>query len=249
MSLEFKRERTGRCLQPLAMDLPGGGTPKTPLAWGWQKSFSQTTRGCSARRVSDLVKSRTGASSHPSRLPPAMSRIPQPSSARSTPSSPRKTPSKPSVVTTRGKPPPSPTPTPTRGTPTLRPQASSKSLRSTTPTRATGASRPATLGRRAVPPFSQDDAPPVPKTPTLSVREQIALKRAEAQKVMKERVQNGGVGVGDEFQGLEAASPTKEREDILDLGRWSVKETIERGRSTGELISFYSCMLARHSVS
>ena len=83
----------------------------------------------------------------------------------------------------------------------------------------------------------KDDPPPLPKTPTLSVREQIALKRAEMQKVTKEKTENGGEGVsspGDEFVGLEDASPTKEKEDMVDLGRWSIKETIERARSTGE---------------
>ncbi|TCD62485.1 hypothetical protein EIP91_006806 [Steccherinum ochraceum] len=160
-----------------------------------------------------------------------MSRIPQPSSSRSTPSSPRKTPSKPPLGTPRVRPPPSPSPTPSRATPTLRPQASAKNLRSTTPTRTTGPPRPATLGRTSRPPVIKDEPPPLPKTPSLSVREQIALKRAEVQKAMKEKVQNGTDA--EEFQGLEDASPLKEKEDILDLGRWSVKETIERARSTG----------------
>lgn len=72
----------------------------------------------------------------------------------------------------------------------------------------------------------------MPKLPALSVREQIALKRAEVQKAMKEKTQNNGIN--EDFQGLEDASPIKEVEDIVDLGRWSVKETIERARSSGE---------------
>ncbi|KAH8092621.1 L domain-like protein [Cristinia sonorae] len=161
-----------------------------------------------------------------------MSRIPQPSSSsRSTPSSPKKTPSKLTTGVPRVRPPPSPTPS--RATPSgLRPQASAKNLRATTPTKVTGAPRPATLGRRTQPPVFNDE-PPVPKAPTLSVREQIALKRAAAQKAAKERAQNGGAS--DDFQGLEDASPMKEKEDMFDLGRWSVKETIERARSSGVL--------------
>ena len=72
----------------------------------------------------------------------------------------------------------------------------------------------------------------MPKLPALSVREQIALKRAEVQKAMKEKTQNNSIN--EDFQGLEDASPIKEVEDIVDLGRWSVKETIERARSSGE---------------
>lgn len=161
-----------------------------------------------------------------------MSRIPQPksSTARSTPSSPtKKTPSKPTTGTSRVWPPPSPTPS--RATPTLRPQASAKSLRSTTPTKPSGTPRPATLGRRTQPPVIKDE-PPLPKAPALSVREQIALRRAELQKASKQQAQDSATT--DDFQGLEDASPIKEKEDIIDLGRWSVKETIERARSTGE---------------
>lgn len=39
----------------------------------------------------------------------------------------------------------------------------------------------------------------------------------------------------DNFEGLEDALPdVKQEEENVDLGRWSVKETIERARSTGE---------------
>ncbi|THH21430.1 hypothetical protein EUX98_g8389 [Antrodiella citrinella] len=185
-----------------------------------------------------------------------MSRIPQYSASRSTPStpsSPKKSstsrPTVPGTPTLRVRPPPSPTPgstrgptpttpsrgptpTPTRGTPSLRPQASAKNLRSTTPTKITGKPRAATVGRKTQAPVIKDE-PPVPKLPTLSVREQIALKRAEVQKALKEKAGAGGDAAGDDFQGLEDASPTKDKEDIIDLGRWSVRETIEQGRNTG----------------
>ena len=69
-----------------------------------------------------------------------------------------------------------------------------------------------------------------PPTPKLSIREQIALKRAEAKKLAPKSSPIKG-----EFDDLEDASPdtyNKPEEDV-DLGRWSVKETIERGRSSG----------------
>ena len=71
----------------------------------------------------------------------------------------------------------------------------------------------------------------------LSLREQIALKRAEAKKVSAKSTPTNGsftdLGV------LEEALPEGNvGVDIVDLGRWSVKETIERARSTGGSVSF-----------
>ena len=76
-----------------------------------------------------------------------------------------------------------------------------------------------------------EEPPPVPKAPILSIKEQIALKRAEASKA-KPSQPSGGSG-GLDLDGLEEALPEPELQDNLDLGRWSVKETIERARSSG----------------
>ncbi|CAL1717370.1 unnamed protein product [Somion occarium] len=141
-----------------------------------------------------------------------MSRIPNPST-RSTPSSPAKSSLRPSSrtattsTTSRIRPPSSPTPT-------LRKQASSKSLKS-----------PSKTARRTSP---IEDVPPVPKVPTLSIKEQIALKRAEAQKAKASPAKTSGL----DLEGLEDALPVSPQEDMFDLGRWSVKETIERARSS-----------------
>ncbi|KAJ3843949.1 hypothetical protein EV361DRAFT_361034 [Lentinula raphanica] len=75
------------------------------------------------------------------------------------------------------------------------------------------------------------DDPPMP-VPTLSIKEAIALKRAEAKKA-QERTRNTPL---DDLSSLENAIPSvsgipAEEEDAL--GRWSVRETIERGRSSG----------------
>ncbi|KAF8134900.1 hypothetical protein EV363DRAFT_1447714 [Boletus edulis] len=76
---------------------------------------------------------------------------------------------------------------------------------------------------------------PIPKTP-LSIKEAIALKRAEAKKTTARPVVGGTSGF-DTFDTLEDApdtSPTKkEADENAGLGRWSVKETIERARTTG----------------
>src|ERR1700722_3149192 len=74
---------------------------------------------------------------------------------------------------------------------------------------------------------------PLPKI-QLSIREAIALKRAEAKKSLP-KAAPGGL---DGFENLEDASPvsvnTKADDDVIDLGRWSVRETIERARNTGD---------------
>lgn len=64
---------------------------------------------------------------------------------------------------------------------------------------------------------------------SLSIKEAIALRRAEAKKTQLKAPSN-------DFISLEDASPVpvpqKEEEDIL--GRWPIRETIERARSTGQ---------------
>ncbi|KAH0833189.1 hypothetical protein J3R83DRAFT_12218 [Lanmaoa asiatica] len=88
-------------------------------------------------------------------------------------------------------------------------------------------------------------APPEEEIPTfkppLSIKEAIALRRAEAKKAAARAVVSVGVGF-DSFDNLEDAvpggSPTKkEVDENADLGRWSVKEAIERARSTGVNVS------------
>ena len=145
-----------------------------------------------------------------------MSRIPQPASHN--PPSPKK-PSSLSTPTskTRPKPPPSPTPTPA-----LRPKPSLKTLKPKSPA----------VSRRTPPLPSPTHAPP---SKPLSIREQIALKRAQAKDAAG---RSGSPASGSDFGSLEDADPTtlkKRPEDaMIDLGRWSVKETIERARSSGQ---------------
>ncbi|KAI0691314.1 hypothetical protein BC835DRAFT_1509395 [Cytidiella melzeri] len=162
-----------------------------------------------------------------------MSRIPQPPS-RNTARTPSKAPPTPSSRTgasnassSSRKPPPSPTPVGR----TLRPQISMKSVKP--------APSPQESPVRRAPAKSksfEDEPPGGPSPPPMSIREQIALKRAEAKKAMSKSL---GSGAGfDDFSSLVDALPAalgKPEEDAVDLGRWSVKETIERARSTGAI--------------
>lgn len=84
-----------------------------------------------------------------------------------------------------------------------------------------------------------EDAPPVPSsTPALSIKEAIALRRAEAKKAQaKSPISGGGLDSLESLQDAipDALKPTEE-EDIL--GRLSIRDTIERARSTGEICFF-----------
>ncbi|EIN09950.1 L domain-like protein [Punctularia strigosozonata HHB-11173 SS5] len=155
-----------------------------------------------------------------------MSRIPQPSSSR--------TPNKP--IGTSG---------------TLTPSKSRSNLRAPSPLKPSGVAKsPATPKRLPATPIkskpsisslkkspskpSMDASRETPETlpkPALSIREQIALKRAEAKKAMT----SSKGGSGDDFFAV-PDSPAKGPAGEEDaLGRWSVRETIERARSSGLL--------------
>ncbi|KAI0337258.1 L domain-like protein [Trametopsis cervina] len=122
-------------------------------------------------------------------------------------------------------------PSPSKSTPggrTLRPQPSLKSVRSP-PSPSKSPVRRAPAKTKPI----NDEPPEVPKVSSMSIREQIALKRAEAQK--KAKSSGGSAGLND-LVGLEEALPQikkSDQDENIDLGRWSVKETIERGRTSG----------------
>ncbi|KAH9921234.1 uncharacterized protein BXZ73DRAFT_51975 [Epithele typhae] len=161
-----------------------------------------------------------------------MSRLPLPSSSartetrtrlKSTPSSPtpRSTATPKAAVTPLAKPrarTPSTLAAPSP-TPSLRSQRSLQNLKPKSPTKSPS--------KRPPPLPTLDDAPRIPK---LSIREQIALKRAEVKKVVSP--------LKATFEDLEDASPDtfgRPAEPDVDLGRWSIKEAIERARSSGAI--------------
>jgi len=101
------------------------------------------------------------------------------------------------------------------------------------PARARTKSTPQTPSKSFRRPLPQDE-PPLPKTP-INIREAIALKRAEVKKAERTSSSSRNGGAFDDFAGLEDALPVKAEEEHVDeLGRWSVRETIERARSTGK---------------
>ena len=89
---------------------------------------------------------------------------------------------------------------------------------------------PAGITTRKAP--DQIDIPPV-KT-NVNIREAIALKRAEA----KRSALKGAEGGLESLEDLRDVSPIAYKQnkddDAVDLGRWSVRQTIERARSTGK---------------
>ncbi|KAG1814486.1 hypothetical protein EV424DRAFT_1630380 [Suillus variegatus] len=138
-----------------------------------------------------------------------MSRIPQPSS-------------RPTVKTTLVPPARSRAPSPSK------PAASVSSPR----VRTKSVPKSPSKAIRRPPPVENE--PPVPKTP-LSIKEAVALRRAEAKKAISTSLGLGNSAGFGEFENLEDVNPKKNEEETLDLGRWSVKETIERARSTGAI--------------
>jgi hypothetical protein len=73
----------------------------------------------------------------------------------------------------------------------------------------------------------------------LSIKEAIALKRAEAKKALGKSSGESGLGGLEESLLPDVASKQQEDEDLL--GRLSVRETIEQARSTGEIIIRFMC--------
>ena len=110
------------------------------------------------------------------------------------------------------------------------------------PSRGTPIRARAQPGSRAVTPVKSkvEASEVVPQSPSvpLSIKEVIALRRAEAKKGQS-KAANGPL---DSFESLEDALPnvpSKQEDDIL--GRLSVRETIERARDTGENQSVTLC--------
>ncbi len=74
-----------------------------------------------------------------------------------------------------------------------------------------------------------------PPKQSISLREAIALKRAEAKKA---QMRTGSTALDSNTSNEDTLPEVrKEDEESLDLGRWSVRETIERAKSTGEYAS------------
>ncbi|KAJ7757733.1 hypothetical protein DFH07DRAFT_742106 [Mycena maculata] len=94
-------------------------------------------------------------------------------------------------------------------------------------------SRPKTPSKPSSKPYTESDFGPdkksVPEMPQLSIKEAIALKRAEAKKAQQT------TGPLDNFAGLEDAIPNAAPPEDDILGRPPLRETIERAKSTGSI--------------
>ncbi|ETW83479.1 hypothetical protein HETIRDRAFT_383547 [Heterobasidion irregulare TC 32-1] len=153
-----------------------------------------------------------------------MSRLPQPSSPKPQ-SRTQRSPSishlaPPSPATSRLR---SPSPT-TFPTSRLSPTTTSSTTASPARLRTKSTPKPVTRKPAVV------EAPPLPKATPLSIREAIALKRSEAKKAMT--ASGGASPIVRAAAGLDDALFAQE-DPNLDMGRRSVRETIERARSTG----------------
>ncbi|KAI5120112.1 hypothetical protein M0805_002196 [Coniferiporia weirii] len=142
---------------------------------------------------------------------------------------------------------------------------SSSSLRTqynASPTKSVSPSTPARLRvphsaptpKHAPPTSRKVEEKPESAKERLSLKEQIALKRAEAKKAQEAQITAtsgpNGFGVDDDPMALK---PQKVEDDVIDLGRWSVRETVERARSTGNinlssrsLVCIPSCLFEIH---
>ena len=85
--------------------------------------------------------------------------------------------------------------------------------------------------RAPSPQKERKEEPDLPK-PTLSLKEVIAQKRAEARKLRPASPTLGELSAPGDDTDLVMRTKSQE-EDIDDLGRWSLRETIERARNTG----------------
>lgn len=82
-------------------------------------------------------------------------------------------------------------------------------------------------------PTKQFEEPAMPDSPKLSVKEQIALKRAEAKKAQLKRSQGPSGSTDCEANEVRTNSAKVHEDDLTELGRVGVRETVNRARSTG----------------
>ncbi|KAG8816088.1 hypothetical protein FRC17_000468, partial [Serendipita sp. 399] len=150
------------------------------------------------------------------------SRVPRPRTTSSTPRKPLATPASTtsSSTTSRG----TPVTRAARGglaAPTLRTKTSASRLQPTTPR-----SNAKSLPSQAV------ENPPSPVSPrAISIKEQIALRRAEQAKKASSSKNGSHDGIEE---GSVPNSPSPVEEDIL--GRWSIRDTIDRAKSSGSIL-------------
>lgn len=78
-----------------------------------------------------------------------------------------------------------------------------------------------------------DETPPVPKV-AMSIKEAIAAKRAEAAKAAARTKSSGGTAHMNDLADALPDAPKSSDDGVDEVGRLSVRETIERARNTGD---------------
>ncbi|KAI0043998.1 RNI-like protein [Auriscalpium vulgare] len=182
-----------------------------------QPPSSRTTKPTGTPTTPTTSTSRTTTSGSASRFgSPSVSRTAVPASSRIATSS----------SATRLAVPPSPKSR--TASPTKSPTKSAPSRSGTPTARSRTQSTPRPFMRSA-----EEDT--IPKVPQLSVKEAIALKRAEAKKAMA--AAGASRGAAHPLDGLQDSSPDTwgAPEPEVEIGRWSVRETIERAQNTGSI--------------
>ncbi|EJD07003.1 RNI-like protein [Fomitiporia mediterranea MF3/22] len=130
-------------------------------------------------------------------------------------------------------------PRPAKSTGNIRGQyraSTTTATKATTPTTPTRLRVPSTATKpRPISPTPRKKTEDVPEPPKekLSLKEQIALKRAEVKKAQATQKVTGPLDVGPDSL---PERPRKAEDETLDLGRLGVRETIDRARSSGNLV-------------
>jgi hypothetical protein len=112
-------------------------------------------------------------------------------------------------------------------TPTSKSRAGSPSQNAITPrVRTKSTPKPSSHSSNVL----RQNEPALPKP--VDIREAIALKRAEAKKALNKIAGEDNI---NSFQSSEDIIVTNKEQDgdIVELGRWPLRETIERARNTG----------------
>lgn len=136
-------------------------------------------------------------------------------------------------------------PTPKSSRASLKPPSTPSKSRLAPPSTPSQKAR-ADPGNRARTPTKQRPAAAQPelddgdKKPPLSIKEAIALRRAEAKKAQTPSSAGGLRSLGSLEDALPVPTQQPEEEDLL--GRLPLRETIEKARSTGESFRQYSML-------
>lgn len=82
-----------------------------------------------------------------------------------------------------------------------------------------------------------------PSKPKLSLKEQIALRRAEIKKAPS-APRSVEIELLDEGPDTIPVTTKKSTNEVVELGRWGIRETVERARSSGRRVCYWNLNIA-----